>query len=207
MTLSTLPSSTTLNGLVLAGGKSSRMGIPKDTMNWHGKEQRYAAADLLANWCHEVYISCRPDQKADIDPAYRALTDIFSDMGPLSGILSAFQFQKDAAWLVVACDMPLLDKASLAILVRYRNTARIATTYESPADGFPEPLVTIWEPESYPLLTDFIHSGNRSPRRFLMQNDVLILKPEHPNALINTNTPEEADQVREMLKKRNMDGI
>ncbi|WP_100074956.1 NTP transferase domain-containing protein [Chryseobacterium camelliae] len=196
-----LPAPTALNGLVLAGGKSSRMGIPKDTMNWHGKEQRYRVADLLAALCHDVYISCRPDQKEDIDPAYGALPDIFPDMGPLGGILSAFNVQKDVAWLVVACDMPLLDEKALDFLVRSRNPASIATTFESPVDGLPEPLVTIWEPGSYPLLLNFVHSGPASPRKFLMQHRISILKPEHPDTLVNVNTPEEADQIREMLKR------
>jgi len=196
-----LPAPTALNGLVLAGGKSSRMGIPKDTMNWHGKEQRYRVADLLAALCHDVYISCRPDQKEDIDPAYGALPDIFPDMGPLGGILSAFSAQKDVAWLVVASDMPLLDEKALDFLVRSRNPASIATTFESPVDGLPEPLVTIWEPGSYPLLLNFVHSGPASPRKFLMQHRISILKPEHPDTLVNVNTPEEADQIREMLKR------
>ncbi|WP_394675347.1 NTP transferase domain-containing protein [uncultured Chryseobacterium sp.] len=203
----TLPVPTALNGLVLAGGKSRRMGIPKDIINWHGKEQRYRIADLLAVLCHDVYISCRPDQREDIDRSYAALPDLFPDMGPLGGILSAFNIQKDRAWLVVACDMPLLDEKALDFLIRSRNPASIATTYENPLDGLPEPLVTIWEPESYSLLLDFVHSGQSSPRKFLMQHRISILKPEHPDTLMNVNTPEEADQVREMLKKENRDGI
>ncbi|WP_294217424.1 NTP transferase domain-containing protein [uncultured Chryseobacterium sp.] len=203
----TLPVPTALNGLVLAGGKSRRMGIPKDIINWLGKEQRYRIADLLSALCHDVYISCRPDQREDIDRSYAALPDLFPDMGPLGGILSAFNIQKDRAWLVVACDMPLLDEKALDFLIRSRNPASIATTYENPLDGLPEPLVTIWEPESYSLLLDFVHSGQSSPRKFLMQHRISILKPEHPDTLMNVNTPEEADQVREMLKKENRDGI
>lgn len=74
-----------LNGLVLAGGKSQRMGNPKDKINWHGKEQRYFAADLLAPFCNEVFISCRKDQLENFDPNYNALTDTFLNMGPSGG--------------------------------------------------------------------------------------------------------------------------
>ena len=54
-----------LNGLVLAGGKSERMGFDKSVLNWHGKAQRYYMADMLAPFCDEVFLSCRPDQQVE----------------------------------------------------------------------------------------------------------------------------------------------
>jgi len=46
-----------LNGLVLAGGKSLRLGTDKGKINWHGNEQRYYIAELLQKFCDEVFIS------------------------------------------------------------------------------------------------------------------------------------------------------
>ncbi|KPE49053.1 molybdenum cofactor biosynthesis protein MoaC [Chryseobacterium indologenes] len=194
----TIPS---INGLVLAGGKSRRMGTPKDLLNWHGKEQRYFAADLLAPFCEEVFISCRQDQLKDFDPDYHALTDTFLNMGPFGGILSALRSQRDKAWLVVACDLPLLDKKSLEFLISSRDDKKAATTYESPFDGLPEPLITIWEPKSYPLLLNFLGTGNTCPRKVLINSDTLILKPRNPDALMNVNTPEDAEKAQNILKK------
>jgi molybdopterin-guanine dinucleotide biosynthesis protein A len=190
-----------LNGLILAGGKSQRMGNPKDKINWHGKEQRYFAADLLAPFCEEVFISCRQDQLENFDTDYKALTDTFLNMGPFGGILSALRSQRDKAWLVVACDLPLLDKKSLEFLIESRNTEKAATTYESPFDGLPEPLITIWEPKSYPLLLNFLGSGNTCPRKVLINSDTLILKPGNPDALMNVNTPEDMAKAKEILRK------
>lgn len=190
-----------LNGLVLAGGKSLRMGNPKDKINWHGKEQRYYAADLLAPFCENVFISCRQDQLEHFDTDYNALTDTFLNMGPFGGILSALRAQRDKAWLVVACDLPLLDKNSLEFLIRSRDAEKAATTYESPFDSLPEPLITIWEPKSYPLLLNFLGLGNTCPRKVLMNSDTLILKPNNPDALMNVNTPEEMTKAKEILKK------
>ncbi|PWN71130.1 molybdenum cofactor guanylyltransferase [Chryseobacterium phosphatilyticum] len=190
-----------LNGLVLAGGKSRRMGTAKDLLNWHGKEQRYFAADLLAPFCTEVFISCRQDQMVDIDPHYYPLPDTFLNMGPFGGILSALRAQRDKAWLVVACDLPLLDKKSLELLIQSRDPEKAATTYESPFDGLPEPLITIWEPKSYPLLLNFLGIGNTCPRKVLINSDTLILKPENPDALMNVNTPEDALKASEILKR------
>ena len=122
-------------------------------------------------------------------------------MGPFGGILSALRAQRDKAWLVVACDLPLLDKNSLEFLIRSRDAEKAATTYESPFDGLPEPLITIWEPKSYPLLLNFLGLGNTCPRKVLMNSDTLILKPNNPDALMNVNTPEEMTKAKEILKK------
>ncbi|WP_313003331.1 NTP transferase domain-containing protein [Chryseobacterium gleum] len=191
-----------LNGLVLAGGKSQRMGNPKDKINWHGKEQRYFAADLLTPFCDEVFISCRQDQLENFDPNYNALTDTFLNMGPFGGILSALRSKRDTAWLVVACDLPLLDEKSLEFLIENRNIEKAATTYESPFDGLPEPLITIWEPKSYPLLLNFLGSGITCPRKVLINSDTLILKPGNPDSLMNVNTPEDRERAQEILRKQ-----
>lgn len=191
-----------LNGLVLAGGKSQRMGNPKDKINWHGKEQRYYAADLLAPFCDEVFISCRQDQLENFDLNYNALTDTFLNMGPFGGILSALCSQRDKAWLVVACDLPLLDEKSLGFLIENRNIEKTATTYESPFDGLPEPLITIWEPKSYPLLLNFLGSEITCPRKVLINSDTLILKPGNPDSLMNVNTPEDRAKAQEILRKQ-----
>ena len=188
-----------LNGLVLAGGKSVRMGAAKDLMQWHGKEQRYYAADLLDKFCGEVFISCRREQQGDIDPAYKTLPDTFLNMGPSGGILSAFRAQREKAWLVIACDLPLLNQDTLRFLVANRAAEKIATTYESPFDGLPEPLITIWEPASFPVLLSFLAKGITCPRKVLINSDASVLKPSQPDALMNVNTPEDAAKAKGII--------
>jgi len=190
-----------LNGLVLAGGKSLRMGNPKDKINWHGKEHRYYLADLIAPFCDQVYISCRQDQVCDLDPNYKLINDSFSDMGPLGGVLSAFKSKPNQAWLVVACDMPFLDAECFEFLIRSRDADKNATAYQNPIDSLPEPLITIWEPKSYPILNDYLITGHTSLRKFLINNDILLIKPLKPEILLNVNTPEEMLKATETLKK------
>ncbi|GAB3536481.1 hypothetical protein GCM10027443_26930 [Pontibacter brevis] len=190
-----------LNGLVLAGGKSLRMGQDKGAMLWHGKAQRYYVADLLKEFCPEVFISCRPEQQPEFDSAYKTLADTFTGLGPYGAILSAFREQPDAAWLVVACDLPLLDQHTLQHLTENRNLAAVATTFESPYDGFPEPLITIWEPKSYPLLLSFLAQGYTCPRKVLRNSDINLLKPMNPDALLNVNTPEESGRVKQLMQE------
>lgn len=190
---------TPIKGLVLAGGKSRRMGTSKDLMEWYGKEQRYFAADLLENFCEEVFISCRQEQLEHFNTEYQALTDTFLEMGPFGGILTALRSDRNCAWLVIACDLPLLNKETLQFLIQNRDEAKLATTYESPYDGLPEPLITIWEPKSYPVLLHYLGLGNTCPRKVLINTDPLILKPLNPDALMNVNTPDEAAKAQQIL--------
>jgi molybdopterin-guanine dinucleotide biosynthesis protein A len=190
-----------LNGLVLAGGRSQRMGHDKGAIGWHGQEQRYHMADLLKGLCDSVFISCRPEQQEEISSSYSTLSDTFTGLGPYGAILSAFQAQPDNAWLVVACDLPLLDAPTLQYLADSRNTAALATTFKSPHDAFPEPLITIWEPKSYQALLSFMAQGYTCPRKVLINNHIQLLEPPKEAALMNVNTPEEAEKVRRMLLK------
>jgi molybdopterin-guanine dinucleotide biosynthesis protein A len=188
-----------LNGLVLAGGKSERMGFDKGGVNWHGKEQRYHMADMMTPFCKKVFISCREDQQQDIDDRYLTLPDTFTGLGPYGAILSAFREKPDSSWLIVACDLPLLGEKTLKHLVDNRNNSSIATAFQSGFDDFPEPLITIWEPKSYPVLLSFLAQGYSCPRKVLINSDITLLHAPSPDELTNVNTPEEMERVKLVL--------
>ena len=191
-----------LNGLVLAGGKSVRMGYDKGLIAWHGKEQQYYLADQLKSLCDEVYISCRSDQQKEIDSKYQTLADTFTGLGPYGAILSAFREMPDVAWMVLACDLPLLDMDTLQYLKEHRNPSSIATTFESPYNNLPESLIAIWEPKSYAVLLSFLSQGYSCPGKALRNNDTTVLKPQNPEALTNVNTQEELEKVQQALQKK-----
>lgn len=189
-----------LYGLVLTGGKSVRMGTRKDLISWHGKQQRYHIADLLRTVCEHVYISCRADQLINTDPQYPMLPDTFSGIGPAGGILTALEFRRNAAWLVVACDLPLVDDRTLEILVGSRDSEKIATAYLNPVDGLPEPLIAIWEPKSYGLLLEYLGKNVMCPRKMLIHADTQLITAPDPNWLLNVNTPADAERASSILK-------
>jgi molybdopterin-guanine dinucleotide biosynthesis protein A len=190
-----------LYGLVLAGGKSTRMGYDKSAIQWHGKEQRYYMADMLTPLCDKVFISCKTEQQNDIVGDYNTITDSCEGAGPLIAILSAFKAIPHVAWLVIACDLPLIETITLQYLIQNRNTAAAATTFKSPFDGLPEPLITIWEPSAYDMLLAHKADGYSCPRKALIRNEhnIAIITPPDPSKLMNANTPEDAEQARKIL--------
>ena len=178
------------------------MGHDKGMISWYGKEQQYYLADLLQSLCNEVYISCRLDQQKEVDNKYQTLTDTFTDLGPFGAILSAFREKPDAAWLVVACDLPLLDAETLQYLKEHRSPSSTATAFVSTYNGLPEPLITIWEPKSYPVLLSFLSQGYNCPVKALRNSDTFILQAPNPQALTNVNTPDEFEKVQRVLQEK-----
>lgn len=178
-------------GLVLAGGKSVRMGQDKGLINYHGKPQREFAADLLKPYCEQVFISCRQDQLNEIESTYELLPDTFTGLGPYGAILSAFRAFPDHAWFVIACDLPLLDQETVTFLLKNRNASKTASAFISPINQFPEPLIAIWEPKAYPVLLQFLAQGYSCPRKVLINSEVKLLTVPDEKTLINVN--EKAD--------------
>ena len=138
-----------ISGLVLAGGKSVRMGNDKTVIDYHGVPQREYLYEMLKPMVDEVYLSVRQEQLAEVPDTFRTLPDSFLNLGPYGAILSALQHQPDRAWLVVAVDMPYVPEASVKHLITERNASQLATAYRNPDNELPEPLLSLWEPKAY----------------------------------------------------------
>jgi molybdopterin-guanine dinucleotide biosynthesis protein A len=188
-----------LYGLVLAGGKSTRMGEDKGLIDYHGRPQREHLYELLGQVTQKVYYSLAPEQPAD-GLGEAVIRDTFTGLGPFGAILSAFREQPAAAWLVVACDLPLVDRATLDQLLQDRDTRRTATAFHSAATGWPDPLITIWEPRAYPLMLQFLAQGYSCPRKVLINTDVHVIEPRETDWLRNANDPAERAAIMQLLK-------
>jgi len=101
-----------VNGLILGGGKSTRMGEDKLNIDYHGVSQLEYLNHILSPVCEDVFVSLSKDQGFD-----NTIVDTFLGLGPYSGILSAFQKNPNCAWLTVACDVPLLNEKTIERLV------------------------------------------------------------------------------------------
>jgi molybdenum cofactor guanylyltransferase len=190
-----------IKGVVLAGGRSTRMGSDKGKLNYHGKPQREFVADMLENMGIEAYISCRNEQIEEMN-GYKTITDSFVDMGPAGAIMSAFLYDPNAAWIALACDLPLLTEGVVHNLITQRNPSAIATAYRSPENenGFPEPLIALWEPKSFPELLRFLSQGIMCPRKVLINCDTHLIDALTPEALMNVNTLDDKTKAMDFLK-------
>jgi molybdenum cofactor guanylyltransferase len=191
-----------VNGLILAGGASKRMLRDKAALEYQGKTQLKRTFELASRHVGKVFVSLRADQTSDPTRAqWPMLIDSSEGEGPIVGIRSALAAHPEAAWLVLACDLPFLSDAAIEELLHRRDPSALATAYKSAHDGLPEPLCAIWEPAATRVLAEYHAAGGSCPRKFMIRHGAHLLDLPDPRALDNVNTPEEYSQAVAALEQ------
>jgi molybdopterin-guanine dinucleotide biosynthesis protein A len=181
---------TPLYGLVLAGGRSTRMQRDKAAIEYRpGESQLDAAFRLLVPRVTRAFISVRADQRTDPARAVHSqIVDRGDVEGPIAGITAALAEHPGAAWLVLACDLPFLDARTLDTLIEARDRDGDATAFKSSHDGLPEPLCAIYEPRAGASIATYLETGRNCPRKYLINARTRLLEQPNPRALDNVNT-------------------
>ncbi|WP_421807250.1 NTP transferase domain-containing protein [Flagellimonas sp.] len=192
-----------LFGLVLAGGSSLRMGHDKGALAYHGMPQRDYVYQLLNKVCEKAFLGMQEQQLGSISKEFPFILDQNTYQGPFNGIMSAHETYPEAAWLVLACDLPFMDAEALQFLVQQRDPTKHATAFMGKDTACPEPLACIWEPDGLRQAKNYLSAkGKQSPSRFLSEVDVKIVLPSNEQLLFNANSVEDYQWVKDNLKGR-----
>ena len=168
------------------------MGQDKALLQRGGKSQIGYLVELLEPLLERVFVSTRQDQRDEPERAlYPQIVDRYDDMGPVAGILSAMDEHPDADWLIVACDLPNVDRATIAYLLEQRSEVSPFTAFRSTHDDLPEPLCAIYNASSQPIVRRFVDEGIHCPRKILIRSDTSLLVQPDPSSLDNVNTPDD----------------
>lgn len=190
-----------LYGLVLTGGKSSRMKTDKALIAYNGVPHAQYIYDTLKSSCQEVYISSRPGQWVGTAlEKYPALHDSVSVDGPMAGIVSALQFHPEADWFIVACDLVHFDKKTVETLLANFHSEKIATTFKNSDKGFPESLCAVYTPKAQQEFLTAIANGVTCPVKVLKNCEVYSIEQTDGIDLANINTPEEFKEVQNEVR-------
>jgi molybdopterin-guanine dinucleotide biosynthesis protein A len=157
-----------LTGLVVCGGKSSRMGRDKSLLSYHGRPQRYFLADMLRPFCENVFISCNAGQAKEVPAGWQTIPDSasYADIGPMASLLSAFERLPGADFLVIGCDYPFVDASHLRQLVKaFEGSDAVCFRHGE----ILEPLVAIYSYRMGQKLHDAFKNGKLSLRHFLAE--------------------------------------
>ncbi|WP_222984181.1 NTP transferase domain-containing protein [Flagellimonas meishanensis] len=189
-----------LYGLVLAGGKSTRMGSDKNLIAYHGVPHQEYLYGLLQAVCDSVFLSVRSQQLESIPTGFQSIEDNNAHKGPFNGILSAHVQHPEVAWFVLACDLPLIDTKAIHQLARSRNHEKMATSFATKQSKLPEPLITIWEPKGLERAKKYLETAESScPRKFLINSEIELVFPSRDEVLYNANSLSDYEYAKSII--------
>lgn len=178
-----------LHGLVLAGGRSSRMGRDKADIAYGSLPQWRAVADLLTSVCVRVWWSCTEAQRAAWKIGDAGIVDQAPGLGPAAGLHAAFTRVPRVAWIVLGCDYPDLHALDVQALAAARAPDADAIAFTPATSDGLDPMLSLWEPAAQAAFLQRFAAGERSPRRMLQAVRLRTITPHDPTRLLDRNTP------------------
>lgn len=183
-----------VTGIILAGGKSSRMGTDKALIEFRGKKMIRRTLDVFKGLFREIIIvTNRPLDY--LDQGARIVTDIFPGKGPIGGIHTGLFFSSSEHAFVAACDLPFFNTEFIASLVsRIGNYDIVVPETEK---GF-QPLHAVYSRKCLNRIKTLISEDRLKVSGFYKGFRTLAIPPKEiarfdPENRIfcNVNTPED----------------
>jgi molybdopterin-guanine dinucleotide biosynthesis protein A len=139
-----------------------------------------------------------PAALQQVSPLLVPVADDSPGEGPLGGLLTAFRHARErrpgpgTLVVVIACDMPSIDAATIRALVDALVAAPDAAVAAAVVDDRPQPLTAAWRPaRAEPVLRAGFASGERAPRRLLPRLGVVPVVGLTPSSLVDVDRPED----------------
>lgn len=177
-----------ITGIVLAGGKSSRMGHDKALIVYHGKPLIQHAVDLLSRICTKVIISANSD--AYSFTGCEILPDGMPVDAPMTGIFSGIH-HSDSEWnIVLSCDMPLVERWFIVMMLQHKDGYDTVVPVHD--NGTLEPLCAVYHRNTGLVLEKHLREGQYSIRQFILEsNHNYIETGINRYMFLNVNTAED----------------
>jgi molybdopterin-guanine dinucleotide biosynthesis protein A len=197
-----------MDGFVLAGGASSRMGADKAALEFDGKTLVELTAAILAAVCPRVVVVGYEEPVLVEGTPIESFPDLTSgpERAPIKGLLTALVHSKTPWMVLLACDLPLVTPDLIERLATYRTDDADAVV-PIQNDERPQPLCALYRRETVlPVVRE------RLSRRQLKMQDLLVqirtrwVDPDDYSDLdhasdvfLNINTPEDLEAARSVL--------
>jgi molybdopterin-guanine dinucleotide biosynthesis protein A len=180
-------------GIVLAGGRSSRMGTPKSWLDWHGSTLLRRTCGVVARGAGGPVVVVRaPGQELPALPdGVRVVEDAREGQGPLQGMLAGLEAVDGELAFVASTDMPFLHPRFVAAVCAAAQHADAAVPQ---LDGFRQPLAAAYRTALAPLVSELVTDG-RTKYAFLFERCETRWLEElpHPESVRNLNARADYD--------------
>ena len=197
-----------VSGIVLAGGRSRRLGRDKAIEPFDGKPLLHRVVDRLADVVDETVVVVADMEQAERLPLHgstRVVVDAYPDCGSLGGIFTGLSAASADWGLVVACDMPFLDRR----LLRHILDQRAGHDAVVPVlGGRPEPTHAAYSKACLPPIERRLRAGELKIAGFfddvngrqVPEAEVDDIDPEHLSFL-NVNTPDDLERALALVEE------
>jgi molybdenum cofactor guanylyltransferase len=189
-----------ITGLVLCGGRGTRMGgVDKGLQNHHGVPLALHALMRLQPQVGEVMINANRNLAAYESFGVQVWPDPMADYpGPLAGWLAGLEHCATPYLLTVPCDSPnfpddLAVRLADALLEAKADIA-MAATFEAGAEQV-QPVFCLLKTELMESLVAYLHAGERKIDRWARQHACVNVRFDEASAFANANTLDELRQL------------
>ncbi len=194
---------TGIGAIVLAGGKSSRMGTDKALLDFGGMTILERTIAALLKLTPNILVVADSTERYKL-ACGKIIADLYPGIGPVGGLLTGLNAVGDGYHYVVACDMPFLNPNVLALLMRAAESPLDAVVPER--NGMPEPLCGVYAQSASHKIMKYLEDGGSSARGAL---DVLntrrvgegVLRRLDPDgrSLESANTASDYERLKGLL--------
>jgi molybdopterin-guanine dinucleotide biosynthesis protein A len=185
-----------ISGIILAGGKSTRMGQAKPFLMMNGKRMIDVVVEKLKELFSEVVIVT--DGKGEFAGlGCRVVEDVVKGCGPLGGIYTGLREVSGDGAFFAACDMPFLHKGLISRLIDLTDFENYECVVPRHSKGLPqkriEPLHAVYSGRIVPAIEKSLGAGKLSLRELLAncRCKYVDVGEDEVGSFTNVNTPED----------------
>jgi molybdopterin-guanine dinucleotide biosynthesis protein A len=197
-------------GLILAGGRSSRMGAPKAFVELGGETLVERIARLLMPKVERLAVSLSPGLDAPLPPSIAVLRDASPTFeGPLAGVLAGLQWAATlepavSHLMTVPVDLPFLPDDTVARLLAEVTDSETVVIAEGPSGR--APLIALWPLSVRVRLADYLSGPGRKVQAFLAEGKLATARfaavddgDDAIDPFFNINAPEDLKTAENWL--------
>lgn len=154
-----------ITGIILAGGKSSRMGVDKGLLQLEGKSFVQHSIETLEPLVDTIIIvSSNPEYDTF---GVKRVEDIITESGPVAGLHAGLTYAETEHNLVVSCDAPLVTSTLLRQLLQYENEDYDVVQFE--AQGKTIPLIALYKKRCAKKCYELLSQGEKRLRKLVSE--------------------------------------
>ena len=182
-----------ITGIILSGGKSSRMGTDKGFLLYNGKPFVQHSIEALKPLVSNIIIVSNNEDYDVFE--FERIEDIIENAGPLAGIYSGLKHSSTDYNLVLSCDIPLINSEILKNLIDAIDDESKIIQIES--EGKKMPLIALYKKKCERIFFKLLNEGERRLQFAVNQCKVknVVLNNEDSYFTQNINTPEQLNNI------------